>query len=84
MSGRLGFLHEPEPSRQSLADTVDSVVAELLAIIDMDQDFKGWAGRYRPHFTYQPQLFPTLGSALYHLRDLIAADRRARTCDLIS
>lgn len=58
-----------------LPKAAEYVVAELLAVIDIDQDWKGWAHEYRKDFQYNGHEFRTLAEALTVLRDGIKYSR---------
>ena len=58
-----------------LPKAAEYVVSELLAIVDIDQDFKGWAHGYRKDFQYSGHDFRNLAEALDVLRDAIRLSR---------
>lgn len=57
-----------------ISDLASHVVGELLAVIDIDQGFSGWARKYRRLFRCDFDAFPTLADALKDLSKEISRD----------
>ena len=58
-----------------LPKAAEYVVSELLAIVDIEQNFKGWAHNHRKDFQYSGHDFRNLAEALDVLRDAIRLSR---------